>query len=456
MVETKGIVGFHFENWSKTFSCKPQLFFVPKNIEELREIVLSAKANRKKVRVVGCGHSPSDISCTNDYLVSLRYFNNVVQVDENRYLVKVEAGITLTELNDHLQRHNLALSVLGAISDVTIGGVINTATHGSGANFNVISYYVNDLEMITASGDIIKCSRNDKIDIFLSALCGLGALGIIINVTLRCEPAFLLHQHIYPSTLDEVLEDLNDHTQSSDHFRFLWFPHTNYTSVWHTSRIYNKEITKQTKLESICNWILDQGIGYYALEFCYWVSSYFPQIVPYINRFFFRILYTRNRERVDISPKLFNIECPFKQYVNEWSIPRENAPIALLALRRMIESSNNIFAHFPIEVSFVKEDDIYLSPAFGRDSCYINIITYRPYGKHISYENYWTNYEKIMRELGGRPHWPYSHSVTATDFIKMYPYFRAFALIRKRLDPLNMFINSYLERIFETFPREGM
>ncbi|RWS27066.1 L-gulonolactone oxidase-like protein [Leptotrombidium deliense] len=440
MVESKGLVGFEFENWSQTYSCSPELFFLPRNVEELREIVLSAKANRKKVRIVGCGHSPSDLMCTNDYMVSLRYFNNVLKIDENRCLVKVEAGITLTELNCHLRNHNLALSILGSISEVTIGGAICTATHGSGIKFNVLSNYVQELELITSSGDCIKCSRSEKIDLFLSSLCGLGAIGIIINVTMKCEPSFLLYQSIYPSTLDEVLTELNDHIQSSDHFRFLWFPHTDYTSVWHTSRIYNKAITKPNKFESIYNWIIDYAIGYYSLEFCYWVSTFFPQLVPFINRLFFHILYNRNRERVDVSDNVFTFECLFRQYVNEWSIPR-----------RYINASN-IHAHFPVEVRFVKADDIYLSPAYGRDSCYINVIMYRPYGKHVDKDEYWNNYEQIMRECGGRPHWAKAHTVTAVDFVKMYPYFRAWALVRKRIDPLNMFGNAYLDRVFETFP----
>ena len=54
---------------------------------------------------------------------------------------------------------------------------------------------------------------------------------------------------------------------------------------------------------------------------------------------------------------------------------------------------------------FVAADDIYLSPAYGRDSCYINIIMYRPYGKHVPFQSWWSAYEKIVKEAGGRPHW---------------------------------------------------
>lgn len=53
----------------------------------------------------------------------------------------------------------------------------------------------------------------------------------------------------------------------------------------------------------------------------------------------------------------------------------------------------------------MKQDDIYLSPAYGRDSTYINIIMYRPYGKDVPYQEYWNQYENIMKSALGRPHW---------------------------------------------------
>lgn len=142
----------------------------------------------------------------------------------------------------------------------------------------------------------------------------------------------------------------------------------------------------------------------------------------------------------------------------------ENTSKVLYELRNWIESGPNFYAHFPIEVRFVKKDDIYLSPAFGRNSTFINIIMYRPYGKDVPFEKYWNKYEEIMKAAGGRPHWAkvriqlvfsdfnficfQAHRETAKDFIKMYPRFEEWKAIRKRLDPDNMFMNLYLERIF--------
>lgn len=79
--------------------------------------------------------------------------------------------------------------------------------------------------------------------------------------------------------------------------------------------------------------------------------------------------------------------------------------MVLLQLRRFLNSNPDVYAHFPVEVRFVAADDIYLSPSYGRDSCYINIIMYRPFGRSIEYQKYWDEYERLMKEAGGRPHW---------------------------------------------------
>ena len=55
-----------------------------------------------------------------------------------------------------------------------------------------------------ADGEIVYCSKQSNPEIFKAALLSLGALGVIINVTIQCEPAFRLHEYVEAATLDEV------------------------------------------------------------------------------------------------------------------------------------------------------------------------------------------------------------------------------------------------------------
>lgn len=57
---------------------------------------------------------------------------------------------------------------------------------------------------MTASGKVLYCSREKNKEIFLAALCGLGAVGIILNLTWQCEEAFKLQETSKPLMLEEV------------------------------------------------------------------------------------------------------------------------------------------------------------------------------------------------------------------------------------------------------------
>ncbi|XP_043919322.1 L-gulonolactone oxidase-like [Protopterus annectens] len=121
---------------------------------------------------------------------------------------------------------------------------------------------------------------------------------------------------------------------------------------------------------------------------------------------------------------------------------------AILELKAWLEENPKVVAHFPVEVRFARSDDILLSPCYQKDSCYMNIIMYRPYGKDVPRERYWLAYEDIMRKYEGRPHWAKAHACTNRDFQKMYPSFQKFCSIREELDPTGMFLNTYLEKVF--------
>eukprot|EP00079_Xenopus_tropicalis_P025912 XP_012819552.1 PREDICTED: L-gulonolactone oxidase-like [Xenopus tropicalis] len=119
-----------------------------------------------------------------------------------------------------------------------------------------------------------------------------------------------------------------------------------------------------------------------------------------------------------------------------------------MQLKDWLEKNPHVVAHFPVEVRFARGDDILMSPCYHRDSCYMNIIMYRPYGKDVPHQEYWVEYENIMKKVGGRPHWAKAHTCTRKDFEKMYPAFGKFKGIREKLDTTGMFLNAYLEKVF--------
>ncbi|XP_075056574.1 L-gulonolactone oxidase-like [Mixophyes fleayi] len=433
--------GFKFLNWAQTYGSNPELYFQPTCVEEVKEILDLARQRSKRVKVVGGGHSPSDIACTDDFMIRMDKMNKVIKIDKDKKQVTVEAGILLTDVNEVLNKNGLALSNLGAVSEVTAGGVIGTGTHNTGINHGIMSTQVLSLTMMTSSGEMLECSESINADIFQAARLHLGSLGVILTVTLQCRSAFHLKEVQFSSTVQEVLDNLDTHINSCEYFRFGWFPHTESVTV------FCQDPTDKPP-SSVANWFRDRLMVYYLLEFLLWISTFISSLVPAINRFYFWLLFAGRNERIAVSYKMFNFDCLFKQYVQDWAIPIEKTQDALMQLKSWLERNPQVVAHFPVEVRFVRGDDILLSPCYQRNSCYMNVIMYRPYGKDVDHRDYWSEYEKIMKGVGGRPHWAKAHTCTRKDFEKMYPGFSKFNTIREKLDPTGMFLNSYLEKVF--------
>jgi L-gulonolactone oxidase len=147
-------------------------------------------------------------------------------------------------------------------------------------------------------------------------------------------------------------------------------------------------------------------------------------------------------ELVNRSDRIF-ISTRLLRFVEmEYSIPRDQVETAVRGIRKLIEDEG-ILVSFPIEVRFVAGDDIPLSMASGRDSCFVAVHMSRG----VPFEQYFRGVEAIMTGLGGRPHWGKMHYRTAADLAPAYPEWDRFAACRARLDPDRRFANPYLDRV---------
>ncbi len=113
---------------------------------------------------------------------------------------------------------------LGDIDRQSIAGAVSTATHGTGAGLGNIATRVVGLELVTGDGCIRRADETTDPDLLRVARVGLGALGILTEVTLRCVPAFNLHAVETIEPLADVLADFESVMRSTDHVEFYWFP----------------------------------------------------------------------------------------------------------------------------------------------------------------------------------------------------------------------------------------
>jgi xylitol oxidase len=175
----------------------------PASLRELRDLV----ARSAKVRALGSGHSFNQIADTPGVLVSLAELPAAVEVDTAAATVRVGASVRYAELGRRLHAKGYALPSLASLPHISVAGSIATATHGSGDSNGNLSTAVSALEMVTADGDLVTLSRDRDGDRFRGSVVGLGALGIVVSVTLDIMPTYDLRQYVFEGLPIEVLDD---------------------------------------------------------------------------------------------------------------------------------------------------------------------------------------------------------------------------------------------------------
>ncbi len=437
-----------FVNWSGEYRCTPNYVHHPKTDIEVKDIVCQAIKRKSKIRVFGSGHSPSDIAMSDEELVCLDGLNTIKDIDYENEIVVVEAGVTIYDLSQNLAKYGLALPNLGSISAQTISGAMATATHGTGLNYGIMPTIIEEITLVNGKGEIIKVSQDENSQFFDAVKCHLGSLGLITEYKLKVTTSFDLEVKEQPQTLAAVFENLPE-SLKSDHYRFWYLPHVDMAWEWTATRQSPEESrVKKNIFMAVGDWYQQKLIGFYTFQFLLYLATYNQNLIPGINRWYAQQMFSKSKQSRGDSLSQFNFDCLFKQQVNEWAIPIEYTVQALEEIRNLIQEKD-YKVHLPIEVRFVKGDDIWLSPCQGRDSCYIGIINYMPYGKSVDCRDYFNDYEQIMSKFDGRPHWAKRFGPDAEKLAKLYPHWDDFQQVRYQLDPDNLFGNSYSDRVLK-------
>jgi FAD-linked oxidoreductase len=425
-----------WRNWCGDERCRPAATVHPGSIEEI--VAALGRANREslRVRVAGAGHSFSDIACTGGLLIVLDRFQRVLDVDRSSGLVRVQGGITIARLNAQLAQHGLAMENLGDIDAQSIAGAISTATHGTGARLRNIPSQVAELTLILADGSMLVCSEQSDPELLRAARVGLGTLGVIAEVTLRCVPSFTLRGIDAPAPLQDTLERFEELALANEHFEFYVFPHAT-TALTRTNNRTEEPPRPRGRLKAYANDVL---LTNRTFELFCRVGRLMPSRIPQINRIATRL--AGASKRIDRSDRIFSSPRLVRFTEMEYALPRERTTEAVRGVLEEVKR-RGFAVPFPIEVRAVAADDALLSTAAGRDSGYVAVHMYRG----MRWRPYFEAVEQIMSSLEGRPHWGKRHFQTAATLRDRYPEWDRFQAIRARLDPEGRFTNAWTERV---------
>ena len=427
-----------WRNWGRSVSARPARVESPASDDEVGDLLARAARDGLRVRPVGSGHSFTPIAATDGVSVRLDRLTGLRSVDTATRQVRVGAGTVLRELNQALRQHGLGLANMGDIDTQTIAGAISTGTHGTGLQHPGLSAQVEGLRLVLADGSVRNCSSTEHPALFQAARLGLGAVGILTEVTLGCVPAFLLAADEHPLPLAGVLDHFGDIMGSADHVEFYWFPSTATALVKSNTRLpLGADRRPLPRWRALWDDELMSN-GLFGLTCALGAAA--PGVVPVVNAAAAALV--SSRSYVDHAPAVFTSPRRVRFREMEYAIDFDSLPSALTEIRTLIDASGWHIS-FPLEIRAAAADDVWLSTASGRRSAYIAVHRYH----REPFAEYFLAVEQILLGYGGRPHWGKLHTLDHHQLRERYPRFEDFRSVRAAVDPAGRFRNAYLDRV---------
>ena len=401
--------------------------------EELQEVI----KNSEKIRVFGSKQSSADIASGLETLVDITTYNKILSFNDSEHTVTVQSGVILGDLLDAIEAKGWCIPCLPDINTITIGGALATGTHGTSGK--LLCEYMTDCSIVLADGSLKRI--NEKDEMIDAVRVSLGVLGVMSEITFKCEPIYTLHVKEGPEDDSEWLPKIKERLQKHDFLRILWLPHTDKGYV-----ITGDKINPDTEITE------NLGPAYLkhrrtASKILYKYSHIFPWTTAIANKLLYRGFFSSTKEH---KGSLYQATVTKSRgstiELAEWTIGLDKFPKVFEELKTEINKwSNKSFIHIPMDVRFVYKDKSWLSYAYGEDTVTMGCVS-RNAATADTYEAF-KSIEKVFLKYGGKPHWGKRFTAKDAGISKIYSKWEDFKVLRKELDPTNKFLNPYLTEL---------
>jgi len=405
-------------NWAGNLQFGGARVHRPRTVDELRGVV--ARAGR--IRALGSGHSfsPLVLPPPGGELVTLDALPPTVEIDPSGTAATVGAGVTFAQLSAVLHRAGLALANLAAVPHISTAGSVATGTHGSGDTLRSLAASVRALEMAGPDGELVRLGRDTDPEWFPGAVVALGALGVVTRLTFDTEPAYDVAQRVRLRVpLDEAAQRFDAVFGAAYSVSLFTDWHGGEASVWLKRRADRPDsgwTGGQAATEP-----LNMVPGAPA-RFCTDQSD-----VP--GPWYERLPHFRPELTLGDAAEL----------QSEYYLPRAAAPAAFAALRAV---GHRLASVLQIgEVRTVRSDDLWLSPAYGRDSVTFHFTWIKDLPAVLPAIGL---VEEQLAPLGARPHWGKLTALPPDAVLAAYPRAADFAELARKHDPDGKFGNDFL------------
>lgn len=188
---------------------QPVAVLEPGSVEDLVKMVQFARQNKLRIAARGQGHSLfGQAQVEGGIVIDMRSLHKVHSVEGNR--ITVDTGCRWFEVINAALGRGLTPPVLTDYQFLTVGGTLSIGgisptsyRHGAQVD-NVV-----ELEVVTGTGEVIRCSDSKNSELFQMALAGQGQCAIVTKATIELvtAPAMVRTFNLIYSDLAVLMKD---------------------------------------------------------------------------------------------------------------------------------------------------------------------------------------------------------------------------------------------------------
>jgi xylitol oxidase len=402
-------------NWSGNYQYRATTVHHPASQDELRRLVAAAPS----VHALGSRHSFTAIGDAAE-LIALDRIGGQLTIDRDASTVTVPAATTYAELADTLSAEGLALANMASLPHISVGGAIATATHGSGERLGNLATSVTGVELITSSGEVVASQRGDGD--FDGLVVGLGALGVVTQVTLAVEPYYEASQVVYEELeWDALFEHFDEIEAAGDSVSVFHRLGERTEQVWVKRHAPAEDAPPELFGARAANAHRNPVAGADPVN----ATPQLGEVGPWSERLpHFRSGFTPSSG---------------EEIQSEAFVARGDGTAAIRVLRELADQLRPLL--LVCEVRAIAADSLWLSPEYGRDTIALH-FTWRRDQRAV--EEAVATVESALKPFGARSHWGKVTSLRAADLAPLYERLGDFRCLRDDLDPRGAFVNDWL------------
>jgi len=166
---------------------------------------------------IAVGMRNVDYKRARHFEVDLSAFRNIIEIDKERMIARVEPLVNMAQITRVTVPMNLALAVVAELDDLTVGGLINGyGIEGSSHIYGLFSDTVVAYEIVLADGRVVRATKdNEYSDLYYAIPWSQGTLGLLVSAEIKLIPI----KEYMKLTYKPVVGNLKDLAQAySDSF----------------------------------------------------------------------------------------------------------------------------------------------------------------------------------------------------------------------------------------------